>query len=120
MKKNLTTTLLLMTLMFFSGCGRDANSPAFMFWCFRDEHVIGTYRVPDMKTPEDAACILSAIKRIDGHVDSSVNLDEGSVAVTYKSSIVRSMNFEEAIAMAGYHANLRPAASAVPKPKAVR
>ena len=111
MKKPLLLTLATSSLL-LAGCAdkveKEAN-PAFMFWCFRKEIQQEEFRVPDMDTPAQAAYIQNHLKAVPGYVDSSWNLENHTMSVSYKSSTVRKMNFEEAIALSGFAANGRPA-----------
>ena len=112
MKKSFLYASAIAALLFFSGCSpsSEKEKPTFMFWCFRKEVVSSDYLIPDLKTPQDAALIQQVIKSVPGYVDSHVNFESHTLSIRYKSSVVRKMNFEEAIARAGYKVNLRPAA----------
>ena len=77
--------------------------------CFRQEVQTAEYSVPKMATPAAGAYIQGKLKRVPGLVESSYNLDARTVTVSYQSSTVRKMNFEEAIALAGFAVNDRPA-----------
>ncbi|MDF7800760.1 hypothetical protein P4C99_14895 [Pontiellaceae bacterium B1224] len=108
--------LLVSTAFILSGCGDEASQsaekkadPTFMFWCFRKEIVSADYHIPDMKTEAAASYIQSRLKSVPGYTDSSYNLASRSMTVSYKSSTVRKMNFEEAIAQSGFAVNHRPA-----------
>ena len=97
---------------FLGGCGDKAEKdakPTFMFWCFRKEIVSDEYQVPEMTTPAAATYLQSGLKAVPGYVDSSYNLDNRTMTIRYKSSVVRKMNFEEAIALGGFSVNGRPA-----------
>lgn len=105
-----------LALLMLSGCGdpddqakeKNAN-PTFMFWCFRKEIVSDDYHIPDMKKPATASYIQNRLKSIPGYVNSDYNLSTQTMTVEYKSSTVRKMNFEEAIALSGFSVNHRPA-----------
>lgn len=108
-----------------SGCGKQSDgasgkSPAFMFWCFRKEVVSDTFHVPDMTTPAIASYLQSHLRAIPGFVDSRCNLEQRTLTVSYQSTTVRKMNFEEAIALAGFAVNDRPANPAARIPEGVR
>ena len=99
-----------------AGCGEQSvnsregiKSPAFMFWCFRDEVVSSDYHVPEMKTPTAATFLQNRIKSIPGYVSSRSDLQKQILTVSYESSTIRKMNFEEAIALSGFDVNGRPA-----------
>ena len=103
--------LLAGSSLLLSGCGDKKSKekdPTFMFWCFRKEQVSDRYHVPDMKSPEAATYIRGRMKAVPGYVDSTVDLAANTITITYNSSTVRKMNFEEAIALAGYAVNNRP------------
>jgi hypothetical protein len=106
------------------GCTRDAEErgarPTFMFWNFRKEIVSDTYRVPDMKTRAAADYLQRKIQLLMGYVDSTYDLDAGTITVRYQSTIIRKMNIEEAIALAGFAVNDRPARPGVQLPPGVK
>ncbi len=104
--------LLIVAMLATVGCDKASKSdksPAFMFWCFRPENVSAEFVVPKMATTEDATLLHNRFKAIPGFVESRFDLDNKTVTVKYQSSVIRSMNFEEAISLAGYSANSRPA-----------
>ncbi len=106
----ISTVCALMLLA--AGCKeKPSNSEikTFMFWCFREEIVSADYHVPDMTTPAIATFIQNRLKQVPGYDDSTCNLQDRMLTVSYQSSMVRSMNFEEAIALAGFSVNGRPA-----------
>jgi hypothetical protein len=110
-----------MAVLTLAGCSdKEAHSaeeesdPAFMFWCFRKEIVSTDYNVPDMDTQAKATFLQNRLKTIPGYVESTYNLSSHTMTVSYKSSTVRKMNFEEVIAQSGFAVNLRPA---YPNPK---
>ena len=115
MNKTLLITLSTLALL-TAGCGDgDARAkgkkthPAFMFWCFRKEIVSSDYHIPEMKTAEAATHIQSQLKTIPGYENSAYDLSTKNMTVSYKSSMIRKMNFEEAIALSGFAVNHRPA-----------
>jgi len=119
--------MLLIGLALSSGCsdktgsaGIENQDPAFMFWCFRKEVVSEEYRIPEMETSAAATYLQNQIKGIPGYVGSTVNLSTRTMTIRFKSSTVRKMNFEEAIAMAGFSVNNRPAYPNVKLPAGVK
>lgn len=99
-------------LLMLTGCkDKDAKNtdPTFMFWCFRQENVSTDYHVPEMKTPAAASYLQNKMKGVPGYVSSDFDLATQTLTVEYQSSTVRKMNFEEAIALAGFKVNNRPA-----------
>ncbi|VGO23070.1 hypothetical protein [Pontiella sulfatireligans] len=110
--KNILLITAAASILLCAGCADKAEKeakPTFLFWCFRKEIQQQNYHVPELKTPAQAAYIQGRLKSIPGYVDSSWNLENGLFTVSYKSSEVRTMNFEEAIALSGFAANNRPA-----------
>ncbi|RKX43254.1 MAG: hypothetical protein DRP64_08505 [Verrucomicrobia bacterium] len=111
MRKPLLIALAASSI-FLGGCAdkdeKDAK-PTFMFWCFRKEIVSDEYHVPEMATPAAAAYLQNRLKALPGYEDSSYKLDDRTMTVSYKSSTIRKMNIEEAIALAGFTVNDRPA-----------
>jgi copper chaperone CopZ len=95
MKKFFTLTLIV-TLLTAQGC-------------FRQEVQIEEYRIPDMTTPAAAAYIQNKLKGVQGITDSSYNIENRILTVSYQSSTIRTMNIEEAIALGGFSVNDRPA-----------
>jgi copper chaperone CopZ len=85
------------------------SKPTFMLWCFRKEIVSSRYLIPKMTTPQAANLIRNRLKGIPGYVDSNVDFETSTLTVSYEGSVVRKMNFEEAIAQIGFNVNLRPA-----------
>ena|GEM_PF-3399286 len=85
------------------------TKPTFMFWCFRKEIVAVDYHIPAMKKPAAAAYIQSRLKGLPGHQGSTYDLDQKILTVNFQSSTIRKMNVEEAIALAGFAVNHRPA-----------
>ena len=77
--------------------------------CFRQEVQVAEYSVPEMGTPAAGAYIQNKLKGMPGIVDSSFNLEARTFTVSYESSTTRTMNIEEAIAIAGFTVNDRPA-----------
>jgi hypothetical protein len=114
---NKTVLIALSTIaLLTAGCGDgDARArnkkadPTFMFWCFRKEIVSDEYHVPDMMTAAAATYLQQAVRAVPGYEDSSANLESRTLTISYQSSTVRKMNFEEAIALAGFSVNGRPA-----------
>lgn len=132
MKQTIYLTLITF-LILVSGCDekeiskekKDAlrekkANPAFMFWRFRKEIVSNTFKIPEMKTESAASYIVSRLRTIPGFVESSVNLSLQTMTITYRSSTVRKMNFEEAIALAGFSVNTRPASPNANIPKEIK
>jgi hypothetical protein len=125
--KRLLLFVLASTALLTAGCGdqkakakeKDAN-PAFMFWCFRKEIVSDAYHVPDMATQAAASYLQNRMKAVPGYEDSSFDLESRMLTVSYKSSTVRKMNFEEAIALAGFSVNGRPANPKAKIPEGVK
>ena len=108
--------VLLSSFAILAGCAdQDARTkekdadPTFMFWCFRKEIVSEEFRIPEMRTAAAASYLQNRAKAIPGYVDSRCNLNKGVMTIDYASSTVRKMNFEEAIALAGFNVNYRPA-----------
>lgn len=77
--------------------------------CFRQEVQTAEYHIPEMNTPATGAYIQNRLKGIPGIVKSSFELENQVFTVRYQSSIIRTMNIEEAIALAGFSVNNRPA-----------
>ncbi|WP_372805960.1 hypothetical protein [Pontiella sp.] len=117
MKRSLLFVLAALALV-SAGCGGAASrkasgaadpSPTFMFWCFRKEIVSDDFHVPEMKTEEAATYLQNRMRAVPGYDASSYDLEKNILTVSYQSSTVRKMNFEQAIALAGFQVNLRPA-----------
>jgi hypothetical protein len=122
MKKILLLAIVASTAL-LSGCADKAENdgnPTFMFWCFRKEIHTDEFRVPDLKTAEQAAYIQQRLKSIPGYADSSWDLENHTFSVSYKSSTTRKMNFEEGIALSGFSANGRPANPKVKLPEGLK
>ena len=126
MKKTVCVVLAVSSLL-LAGCGDKAAkakekkaNPTFMFWCFRKEIVSSEYQIPDMATAKATSYIQSRLKTIPGYENSSVDLTNRTMTVSYKSSTVRSMNFEEGIALAGFSVNGRPANPKAKIPEGVK
>jgi len=83
--------------------------PTFLFWCFRKEILDADYLVPNMSTPAAAAYMQNKIKGVHGVEGSKYDLETHVLTVSYQSSTIRTMNIEEAIALAGFAVNNRPA-----------
>ena len=123
MNYRLLPALALLVLL-LGGCSRDEvekkAKPTFMFWCFRKEIVSDDYRVPDMNKPAAADYLQNKLKVLPGYVGSSYDLSSGTLTVSYRSSVIRYMNVEEAIALAGFAVNDRPANPNVQLPGGVK
>lgn len=103
--------LLAAGTLLLGGCGEKAakrDKPTFMFACFRPEIVSSDYTIPEMDTPEEAAFIQDRMRVLPGYVDSTYNLPSRTLTISYRSSQIRKMNFEEAIALSGFAVNNRP------------
>jgi len=114
--KQIIYCIIAAASLLLSGCGDAAakarekkTKPTFMFWCFRKEIVSADYHVPQMTTPQSAAYIQSHLKAVPGYESSTYDLATTTLTVSYQSSTVRKMNFEEAIALSGFAVNGRPA-----------
>ena len=122
--------IFTVAVLLTTGCGdneagaRSAKEkkakPTFMFWCFRKEIVSDTFHVPDMKTDKAANYLQGKMKTVIGYVDSSYDLTDNTLTVEYQSSTVRKMNFQEAIALAGFSADNRPENPAAKVPAGVK
>ena len=77
--------------------------------CFRQEVQTANYSIPKMTTPASGAYLQGRIKGIPGIIDSAYDLETHILTVDYQSSTIRAMNIEEAISLAGYAVNNRPA-----------
>jgi len=77
--------------------------------CFRQEVQVAEYSVPKMSTAASGAYIQGRLKGIPGISNSTVNVENRTITVTYQSSTIRTMNIEEAIALSGFAVNNRPA-----------
>ncbi len=77
--------------------------------CFRQEVRTAEYSVPEMATPAAGAYIQGRLKSVPGIVESSFDTAARTFTVSYQSSTIRTMNIEEAIAIAGFSVNDRPA-----------
>ena len=112
MNKIVLITVSLMVLL-MPGCSdgdaRAKGDPTFMFWCFRKEVVSSTYHVPDMATSAAAAYLQNVLRNMPGYDTSTADLETRTITISYYSSTVRKMNFEETIALAGFAVNGRPA-----------
>jgi len=111
MRKTLLPAIVAFSLL-LGGCADKAEKdakPTFMFWCFRKEIVSDKYHVPDMAAPATAAYLQNVLKTLPGLVDSTYDLASRTMTVRYQSSTIRKMNIEEAMAMAGFAVNDRPA-----------
>ena len=112
MKKMFLITLAGVSTL-ITGCGRETDgqnkSPAFMFWCYREEVVSDDFHVPDMITPAQATYIQNRLKTVPGLVRMQWDQQGRTLTVSYQSSTIRKMNIEEAIALLGFSVNGRPA-----------
>lgn len=112
MKRMLLITLTGLS-MIVTGCDKEKNgkneSPAFMFWCYRNEVVSDDFHIPDMTTPAQATYLQNRLKGLPGFVRSTCNLEDRTLTISYMSSVIRKMNIEESIALLGFSANGRPA-----------
>lgn len=100
------------SFLLLGGCADKAEKdakPTFMFWCFRKEIVSDEFYIPDMTNAAAAAYLQSGLKTLPGYVDSSYDLSSRTMTISYKSSKIRKMNFEETIALGGFSVNHRPA-----------
>jgi copper chaperone CopZ len=115
---------MVLSVVLLGGCTRDGveekAKPTFMFWCFRKEIVSDEYKVPDMKTPAAAAYLQNKLTALPGYMGSTYDLASGTLTVRYSSSVIRKMNIEEAIAVAGFDVNGRPAHPNVKLPEGVK
>lgn len=127
MKTLIIVALMAGAVVGLSGCGKPSDtsrasikSPAFMFWCYRDEVVSSDYTVPEMTTAAAATYLQNRMKTVHGYVSSRCDLDKHILSVSYESSAVRKMNFEEAIALSGFSVNGRPASPKAQIPAGVK
>lgn len=109
------------------GCGdketrerEKETKPTFMFWNFRKEIVSADYHVPDMKTDAAVKYLQSRLKTLPGYEGSTADLEKQIMTVSYQSSTARKMNIEEAIALAGFAVNYRPANPKAKIPEGVK
>lgn len=96
MKKISITALFALLLSLASGC-------------FRQEVQVAEYSVPELKTDAVGTYLQTQVKNIPGIVESSFDTGTHTLTISYKSSTIRKINFEEAIALAGFAVNNRPA-----------
>ena len=87
--------------------------------CFRQELQVAEYHIPAMSTPVVEAQIQSILKGIPEVEIVSADIGSQTVTVTYQSSAIRKMNIEEAIALAGFAVNNRPANPKATRPKGI-
>lgn len=125
--KHMLLLILAASPLLLSGCGDPAArakekkaNPAFMFWCFRQEIVSDDFHIPDMATSAAATYIQNHLKTVPGYDSSSTDLAAHTITVSYKSSTIRKMNFEEAIALSGFSVNDRPANPKAKIPQGVK
>jgi copper chaperone CopZ len=95
------------------------TKPTFLFWCFRKEIVSSDYTIPEMSTPAAANYIKSRLT-LPGIEGAEVDLGTHTLTVRYQSSTIRKMNIEEAIALAGFTVNDRPANPAAHIPEGIK
>ena len=107
MKNKQTAAFLALLLSLTSGC-------------FRQEIQVAEYSVPEMKTPAAETYLRSRLRAIPGYKEASFDLDAHTITVTYNSNDIRTMNFEEAIALAGFAVNGRPANPKAKIPEGVK
>jgi hypothetical protein len=88
--------------------------------CFRPEVQVAEYTVPELSKPAAGAYLQNRIKALPGVVDTSYDLALHTITVSYESSTIREMNVEEAIALAGFAVNNRPANPTVKLPKGIK
>jgi hypothetical protein len=62
-----------------------------------------------MTTPAAATYLQNVIRAVPGYESSTTDLDNQKITISYYSTSIRRMNFEEAIALAGFSVNNRPA-----------
>ena len=106
--KKLSTLVLAITLQWLvSGC-------------FRQELQAAEYHIPAMSTPVVEARIQAVLKGIPEIEIVSADIESQTVTVTYQSSAIRKMNIEEAIALAGFAVNNRPANPKATLPKGIK
>ena len=100
-------------MLLLTGCteskDRQAIDPSFLPGCFRKEVVSERFTIPEMDSPQKAAYLQQVIRLLPGYLDSRSDLENRTLTIVYASSQIRKMNFEEAIALAGFPVNSRPA-----------
>jgi hypothetical protein len=106
-----------------TGCSDSKNSktidPSFLPGCFRKEIVSATFSIPEMDSPQKAAYLQQVIRVQPGYIDSRSDLEFHTLTIDYASSLIRKMNFEEAIALSGFSVNNRPASPTAKIPAGV-
>lgn len=114
--KKIVLIALSTTALLTAGCGEgdaringNKTDPTFMFFCFRKEVVSAEYHVPEMTTPAAAGYLQQIIRSIHGYESSVTDIENRLITISYYSSSIRKMNFEEAIALSGFSVNDRPA-----------
>jgi hypothetical protein len=104
---------LVSGMLMLTGCAESENSkaidPTFLPGCFRKEVVSESFSIPEMDSPQKAAYLQQVIRLQPGYLDSRSDLANRTLTIDYASSQIRKMNFEEAIAQAGFSVNSRPA-----------
>jgi len=88
--------------------------------CFRQEVQVAEYSVPEMKTPAAETYLQGRLRALPGFKEASFDLEAHTITVTYNSNDIRTMNFEEAIALAGFNVNGRPANPKAKIPEGVK
>ena len=110
--KKILLLVLLSSTTFLTGCRDELEKkadPSFSFFCFRKEIVSKDFHVPDMKDQLTLQRLQHAFRSMPGYVKSEANFSNQTLTITYQSSAIRYMNFEEAIALNGFSVNSRPA-----------
>ena len=82
---------------------------ALLSGCFRQEEQVARYAVPGLRSDAVGSYLQDRLRRLPGIVESRYDTQAHTLTVTYKSSTIRKMNIEEAIAQAGFSVNGRPA-----------
>ncbi len=88
--------------------------------CFRQEILVAEYSIPEMTTPAAGTYIQNRLKGMPGIVGSSFDIEARTFTVDYRSSVIRTMNIEDAIATAGFAVNDRPANPKAKLPKGLQ
>lgn len=93
---------------------------ALLTGCFRREIQVAEYNVPELSKPAAAAYLENRIKGVPGIGEISCDIARHTITVHYESSTIREMNIEEAIALAGFAVNNRPANPAAKLPEGIK
>ena len=88
--------------------------------CFRQEIQVAEYSVPELKTPAAETYLQSRLRALPGYKEARFDLQAHTISVTYNSNDIRTMNIEEAIALAGFAVNGRPANPKARVPEGVK